>query len=90
MDAGISNPLALGAAVRRARAVRGWTQQDLAGHAGVSRAFVIDLERGARPRAELMRVLAVLRALGKALVLVDDAARSDDDLLGEVFRRVRS
>lgn len=62
---------AFGAAVRDARAAAGWTQAELASRAGVSRQFVINLERGNGPRAELMRVFAVLRALGLAVALVD-------------------
>ncbi|MDF1488524.1 helix-turn-helix domain-containing protein [Tessaracoccus caeni] len=38
------------------------TQLELASRAGVSRRFIIELEKG-HPRAELSRVLAVLHAL---------------------------
>lgn len=33
---------------------------------------MVGLERGTRPRAELFRILAVVRALGKAVALVED------------------
>lgn len=81
----LPDPLRLGAALRDVRLNRGWTQHQLADAAGVSRAFVIDLERGKRPAAELTRVLAVARALGLALALVpapqDDFDRHLSDLL---------
>lgn len=86
MPAAITDPQSLGAAIRQARGTRGWTQAQLAERAGVSRAFVLDLERGARARAELFRVLAVVRALGKAVALVDDRPpRSFEQELDEVL-----
>ena len=85
MDRVIGDPHALGAAVREARTARGWTQSEVAGRAGVSRSFVLDIERGARPRAELTRVLSVLRALGKSLVVVDDPTESFESALDEVL-----
>jgi len=82
----VRDPQSLGAAVRQARDVRGWTQEELAKAAGVSRAFVVGLERGARPRAELFRVLAVVRALGKALTFIDDERPgSFDQTLDEIL-----
>lgn len=82
----ISDHYALGAALRDARKARGWTQSDLAGRAKVSRQFVVNLERGSGPRSELIRVLAVLRALDRAFVLVDDPATTDvDELLDGVL-----
>lgn len=72
MQGRVRDPQSLGAAVRQARNARAWTQEELATAAGVSRAFVVGLERGTRPRAELFRVLAVVRALGKAVALVED------------------
>lgn len=44
------------------RHAAGLTQADLAAKAGVSRRFIIELEKG-HPRAELGRVLAVLHVL---------------------------
>jgi len=81
------DPQGLGAAIREARDAAGWTQAELAERAGVSRAFVVGIERGGRPRAELSRVLAVVRALGKAVALVDDQRPGSfdqalDELLG--------
>lgn len=86
MDRLIADPHALGAAIREARTAHGWTQAEVAGRAGVSRSFVLDLERGARPRAELARVFSVLRAVGKAIRVVDDRPGSFDEALDEVLR----
>ncbi len=81
----IADPSALGAALREVRTAHGWTQAELAERAGVSRRLVIELERGARPRTELVRVFAVLRALGKSIQLVDDEPSTFDDVLSEVL-----
>lgn len=81
----ITDVRGLGAAIREARADRGWTQADLAERAGVSRAFVLDIERGARPRAELARTLRVLRALDKSIRLDDDSPESFDEILDAVL-----
>lgn len=53
----------LAALVRTARLSRGWTQDELAHRAQVSRKWLSQLERGTHQRAELGHVLAVLRAL---------------------------
>lgn len=62
------------------------TQGELAGRARVSRAFVIDIERGQRPGAELGRVLAVLRALGLAISLVQDQSPTFEQALDALLR----
>jgi HTH-type transcriptional regulator/antitoxin HipB len=86
MERRIADPQALGVAIREARAGRHWTQAELAHRAGVSRSFVLDVERGNRPRAELVRVLSVVKALGKSISLVDDAQPgSFDDVLNKVL-----
>ncbi|WP_454299593.1 helix-turn-helix domain-containing protein [Salana multivorans] len=76
----------LGAALRERRERLSLTQAQVAERAGVSRAFVTELERGRRPRAELMRVLAVIRALDAAVSLIEvkpqTAEQALDDLLG--------
>ncbi|ACZ20820.1 Helix-turn-helix protein [Sanguibacter keddieii DSM 10542] len=83
----IRNEIELGPALRERRERAGLTQAQLALRANVSRAFVIDIERGRRPRAELTRVLAVMRALDSAITLVDHQAQTAEealaDLLGE-------
>lgn len=57
----------IGALARAARRARGWTQETAALEAGVSRQFVIALESGRHPNAELWRVLSVLSAVGATL-----------------------
>lgn len=61
----------LGAEVRAARKRRGMTQAELSARAGVSRQWLVRLERGQSPRAEMGRVLAVLGHLGLEVHLVD-------------------
>lgn len=68
----ISTPTDLGAAVREARTEAQLTQAELATRAGVSREWLIGLERGARPRAELTKILGVLSALDQPLMLGRD------------------
>lgn len=47
------------------------TQAELAELAGVSREWLVGLERGRRPRAELSKVLSLVEALDLALALED-------------------
>lgn len=58
----------LGALAHAARTGRGWSQQQAADAAGVSRRFVSMLEGGGHTNAELWRVLALLDALEVELV----------------------
>lgn len=81
----VRNEIELGAALRDRRARAGLTQAQLADRAGVSRGFVIDIERGRRPRAELNRVLAVMRALDAALSLVDHSTPSAEQALSDLL-----
>lgn len=62
----------LGAGVRAARLARGWTQSELAARVGVGRQWLVGLEKG-HDRAELGKVMAVLRALGLTWVTRPDA-----------------
>jgi HTH-type transcriptional regulator / antitoxin HipB len=75
----------LGAAVRDARLRHGWTQAELADRIGVSRQWVISLERG-KASAELGPALRAIATLGMVADLVDTppaGARIDlDRLLG--------
>lgn len=59
----IRTPQDLGAALRDGRRARALTQAELARAAGVSREWLIGVEQGHRPRAELEKILAVLAAL---------------------------
>ncbi len=81
----IRNEIELGAALHARREHAHLTQEQLAERAGVSRAFVIDIERGRRPRAELNRVLAVMRALDGALTLTDHRAPSAAQALADLL-----
>lgn len=81
----LRNEIELGAALRGRREDARLTQAQLAARAGVSRGFVIDIERGRRPRAELHRVLAMMRALDAALVLIDHRERSTEQALADLI-----
>ena len=95
----ISTPHDLGAAVRDARTAVRLTQAELADRAGVSREWLIGLERGARPRAELTKILDVLAVLDRPIMLGGEQesevpggdpepARTGDALsTGEITRR---
>ncbi len=52
----------IAALVKQERKKRGWTQAELAEHSGVSRDWVISLEK-AKPTVELSLVLRTLKAL---------------------------
>ena len=85
----LSTPEAVAAAVRAARASRGWTQSELAVRAHVGRRFVADLEAG-HPRAELAKVLSVLDSLdihALAVPSVLTSALVDDIDLDAVLAR---
>lgn len=62
----IRSPAALGAVIRDRRRELGLEQRVLAEKAGVSRHWVIDVEKG-RPGAEIGLVLRTLRVLGLVL-----------------------
>ncbi len=67
----MARPHQIGPAVRDARKKLSLTQAEVAERAGVSRRFVSELEAGTRPGAEFARVLAVLGALNKVLIVVE-------------------
>lgn len=62
----VRTPTEVGALVRTGRKARGWSQQQAADAAGVSRRFVNMVEDG-HPNAEMWRVLALLDAVGVTL-----------------------
>lgn len=64
----VRSPASIGAVARGARLQHGWSQQQAADHAGVSRRFVNRLESGEHRNAELWRVLKLLEALGVKLL----------------------
>ncbi|GCE77396.1 helix-turn-helix domain-containing protein [Cellulomonas biazotea] len=75
----------IGAQLRAARRGQGLTQAEVAVAAHVSRAFVVDLEGGKRPGAELGRVLAVARVLGLGVALVPEQVPTFEDALNDVL-----
>lgn len=77
MEYRVSRPHQIGPAVRDARKTLGLTQAEVAERAGVSRRFVSELEAGTRPGAEFTRVLAVLSAVGRE-ILVAEARPTND------------
>lgn len=68
----LRNPLDLGAAIRDRRRQLNLDQSDLANQVGVSRKWIIDIEKG-KPRAEIGLILRTLDALGLRLS-VDQAS----------------
>jgi DNA-binding XRE family transcriptional regulator len=73
----------LGASIRRARKERGWTQDDLATRAGISRRTLVAIEGGSS-RGEIGIVLRVIAALDRELTISERTSRDGDDLLGHV------
>lgn len=62
----IQTPNELGLAIRSRRKELGWDQATLAKQVGVTRQWVIDIEKG-KPRAELALAMRALRVLGLSL-----------------------
>lgn len=73
----------LGATIRRARKQRGWTQDELAVRAGISRRTLVALE-GGNPRGEIGIVVRVIAALDRELAINERFSGGGDDLLGHV------
>ena len=63
----IKTPQDFGLVIRERRLAKGWDQATLAREVGVSRQWIIDIEKG-KPRAELELALRALRVLGASLV----------------------
>jgi len=80
----IASPRDLGLYVRDRRTQLGMTQADLAGAAGVSRRWLLDLESG-KPTAQIGLVLRTLQALG----LVVEAQPEDEALLADLDELLR-
>lgn len=74
----LRNPLDLGAAIRDRRRQLNLDQSDLATQVGVSRKWIIDIERG-KPRAEIGLILRTLDALGLRLSLDQPSAAADTE-----------
>jgi HTH-type transcriptional regulator/antitoxin HipB len=74
----LRTPIDLGFAIRDRRRRLNLDQDDLAKRVGVSRKWIIDVEKG-KPRAELGLVLRTLDALGLRLALSADRAPSPEE-----------
>ena len=64
----VSDPSALGRAIRETRRALGLTQPTLALSAGVGVRFLVDIEKG-KPTAQVGKIMRVLAALGIELQL---------------------
>ena len=77
MDAGRTYPARsltrLGQAVKALRRERGMTQADLAEAIGVSRQWIIGIEKGAKERAEIGLIMRTLDELDASLLVRDDS-----------------
>lgn len=67
----------LGARIRHLRIARGWTQEQLAEHAGVHYKYLGDIERGVRNPA-LFNIVRISRALGVPLAALFTDEREMD------------
>ncbi|GAA4030956.1 type II toxin-antitoxin system Y4mF family antitoxin [Actimicrobium antarcticum] len=64
----LSSTIEVGELVRSVRKIQGLTQLDVAGLAGLSNRFVIDLEKG-KATLQMQKVLDVLSLLGLEVVI---------------------
>lgn len=71
-------PEELGAAIRAARTARDLTQADLAHQAGVSRSWLIGVEKGTRPQAMRTKIDAVLEVLD--IDIPGEGTPTDEDM----------
>ena len=92
----IRTPQDIGAIVRESRQHAGLDQAELARRAGVSRQWLVEMERG-KPRAEIGLILRVFNALGLPLQSgsapyvagVAEAPGPDIDAIVDAARRPR-
>lgn len=68
----------LGGAIHDARKAAGLTQVELAQRAGVSREWLIGIERGGRPGAEIGKILSVLRELNLIISITRTTTPMDE------------
>ncbi|MCC4621932.1 helix-turn-helix transcriptional regulator [Xanthomonas cassavae CFBP 4642] len=64
----VRTPSDVGNIIRSRRKRLGWDQARLAREIGVSRQWIVDIEKG-KPRAELQLILRALQALGLELMM---------------------
>jgi HTH-type transcriptional regulator/antitoxin HipB len=69
----VRNPKELGLLLRQGREDRGWTQEELASRAGVTRQWVIGIE-GGKPKAEVGLVLRAIAALDLTVDILPEGA----------------
>lgn len=92
----IRTPLELGAFLRDLRKKRGLDQGTLARQVGVSRQWIVGMEKG-KPRAALGLVLRTLSALGASIDIQDSisspararTAGQAPDLVDQVLKRLK-
>lgn len=84
MNESIRNGRELGQAIRALRIEQALTQEELAKRAAVSRAFIIGLEKGNKPGAELSRIFRVLQALGQTVAIKEERRLSFEDALKQL------
>ncbi|QJD69702.1 helix-turn-helix transcriptional regulator [Xanthomonas campestris pv. badrii] len=70
----VRTPTDVGNIIRSRRKRLGWDQARLAHEIGVSRQWIVDIEKG-KPRAELQLILRALQALGLELMLSPGGAQ---------------
>lgn len=75
----LRTPLDLGSIIRDRRRSLGLDQEELAGRVGVSRKWIIDVEKG-KPRAEIGLILRTFEALGLRLSLDPGPSAISPDL----------
>ena len=89
----LRTPFDLGAAIRDQRHRLNLDQAELATRIGVSRKWIIDVEKG-KPRAEIGLVLRALDALGLRLSLDTDRQKATEPIpsvdIDQVLERTRS
>lgn len=84
-DAALASLRALGERLKEARLRRNWTQEQMAGKAGLSESSVKKVEAGS-PRIMMAAFLSVLDVLGAPDAL-DDVLPPGADTLGEALAR---
>jgi HTH-type transcriptional regulator/antitoxin HipB len=79
----VRSPVQLGNIIRRARRSRGWTQSQLADHAGLRQELVSKIETG-HEGTKLSTIHAIFAALSLDLVVEARNARQATDI-GDIF-----
>jgi HTH-type transcriptional regulator/antitoxin HipB len=80
-------PIDIGCAIRDRRSRLGLDQEELARRVGVSRKWIVEVEKG-KPRAEIGLVLRAFIALGLKLSLDDDSRVTDSRMPDPVLPHI--